>query len=151
MNCYYLLKNLAFSTRRMAGNRKEIKQLLEDLMALKIGKKTDFACLEDVNLTEHEKSNLTFDEVFALNLINSALNGNMKATTEIMDRRYGKAQQNIVAEVKTTSYHNYLVEMYEEDRKEQDSQSLSQGAISVSFVEEGSVEDDLLSDLGLLP
>jgi len=147
MNCYYLLKNLVSLTRRMAGNRKEIKQLLEDLMSLKIGKKTDFACLEDIELTEQEKANLTFDEVFALNLINSALNGNMKATTEIMDRRYGKAQQNIVAEVKTTSYHNYLVEMYKEDQEE----DLSQGAISVSFVEEGSVEDDLLSDLGLLP
>lgn len=136
----------------MAGNRKAIKEILEDLMALKVGRNADFACLEEMELTPFQRENLTFDEVFAMNLLNKALHGDMKATTEIMDRRYGKSQQHIISEVKVVSYHDFLGNLHEEDENDNildSAQNLPQIMTDITPVDGGSAEVDLMNDLGL--
>ncbi|MEE9528826.1 MAG: hypothetical protein V3V88_02105 [Dehalococcoidia bacterium] len=128
----------------MAPNRKVIKEILEEQMAKPIGPYADFGCLDDTQLTDQQKAALTGDEVFAMNLINRSLNGDMKATTEILDRRYGKASQHIVQEVKMVTYHDFLDNLVEEEQED-----LSQITIDVTPVDGGSAEVDLMNDLGL--
>jgi len=126
--------------------RKAIKQILEDLMGGKIGKFASFPCLEDTELSAREKADLTYDEVFAMNLINKSLNGDMKASTEIMDRRYGKAQQHIIQETTNVTYHTFLDSLVEQQAKPD---ALPQVTIDVTPVDGGSTEVDIMKDLGL--
>lgn len=135
----------------MAGNRRAIKQILEDLMASKVGRNAEYACLEDIELSPQQRSELTFDEVFAMNLINRALNGDMKASTEIMDRRYGKAQQHIVQEIKAVTYHTFLEDLAQKEQNGNIStdETFPQITIDITPVDGGSAEADLMSDLGI--
>lgn len=147
----------------MAGNRKAIKEILEDLMATKVGRNAEFNCLEDMELTALQRENLTFDEVFAMNLLNKALHGDMKASTEIMDRRYGKAQQHIIQEIKSVTYHDFLDNLHKEDENdnilgaENSTRNITPNIIldvpqimtDITPVDGGSAEADLMNDLGL--
>ena len=92
-------------------NHRAIKDILEEMLGQKIGRYANFPCLEDMELSPSEKANLTYDEVFAMNLMTKSLMGDMKATTELLDRVYGKAQQNISLEAKVVTYDNFLEDL----------------------------------------
>ena len=127
-------------------NHRAIKDILEEMLGQKIGRYANFPCLEDMELSPSEKANLTYDEVFAMNLMTKSLMGDMKATTELLDRVYGKAQQNISLEAKVVTYDNFLEDLAIKEGLVID---LPQTPEQSGPADGGSAGTDLLEDLGL--
>lgn len=133
--------------------RSNVKLVLDAIMHEKIGPDADFNCLEDADLTSEQKANLTYEEVFAMNLIYNALKGDMKASGEVLDRLYGKAQQHIVQETKIT-YDTWLQDLAQDEPQVIDAEitdTRPQVGEKSLLVDGGSAyDDDILEDLGLL-
>lgn len=131
------------------------RELLEDLMSKNVPEHAKFACLDDLDLTEEQREDLTYDDVFWIQLVQKSLNGDMKATQEILDRRFGKAPQHILQDIRTFTYTDFLSSIQEEEAQELPSIPTTIGIrpqVPDSGLPEdgGSSGDDLLGDLGLL-
>ena len=145
--------------------RTAARELLENLMSQKLPPNADYGCLDQFELSDEKKKDLTYDDVFWIQLVNKALNGDMKASQEIMDRRFGKAPQYIEQTNVTLSYTDFLSGIAEEEAKTIEmAQPLHNTQVTMttqpivgpqvgtneSPVGGGSTVDDLLDDLGLL-
>jgi hypothetical protein len=123
------------------------RELLEDLMSKQLPSYAMYNCLDELELSVEQRKNLTYDDVFWIQLLQKSLHGDMKATQEILDRRYGKAPQHILQEVHSYSYADFL------DKIEVDETVIDippQITESQSPADGGSSGDELLDDLGLL-
>ncbi len=125
------------------------RELLEDLMSQPLPLDADYACLEEMELSVEQRRSLTYDDVFWVQLLQKSLHGDMKATQEILDRRYGKAPQHVVQEVHQFSYADFLDKIEVEETEFVEADILPQITDSNSPEDGGSSGDDLLDDLGI--
>jgi hypothetical protein len=99
----------------MAVNKKTPKDALEKVLSLNVPAAEDYPFLMEMELPAGVLNNLTLDDVFWLKLVHRSLHGDMKAMQEVLDRRYGKAQQHIVQEVHNYTYSDFLTEIAASD------------------------------------
>lgn len=93
------------------------KEALDKVLSLKVPAIEDYPFLLEMDLPPEVIRGLTLDEVFWLQLVHRSLHGDMKAMQEVLDRRYGKAQQHIVQENHNYTYTDFLDKIAAEERQ----------------------------------
>jgi len=137
------------------GKGKAAKEILEVLMAKKVPIGVDFPCLDGLRLTPKERMALTYEDVFWHAALSRACHGDLKAISEVMDRRFGKSPQHIVNENHNYSYVNFLEECAKQDKEETtliDIEPETKTEVHGGISDEGGssgVHSDVMSDLGL--
>jgi hypothetical protein len=91
------------------SKKKAIKDLLEKELGQKIDPNGDYPILDGMSSVDRE--NLTMGDLFIKQLVRKAICGDNKASTEILDRIYGKSPQHITQNVNVTSYQNFLEDL----------------------------------------
>ena len=132
---------------------KAARDLLESIFSQQLPKNADFGCIQDLDLTEEQRAELTYDDVFWIQLVQKSLHGDMKATQEILDRRYGKAPQHILQENRNYNYTDFLEQIAEEEHELQPPEiviNMPQIQKNTPPDDGGSSGDSILEDLGLL-
>lgn len=132
-----------------SSKRKAAQELLEDLMSKPLPDHASYSCLDELDITPAQRRDLTYDDVFWVQLIQKSLHGDMKAIQEILDRRFGKAPQHITQDVRTYSYADFLDTIEVDESKTIDVEIPPQVADTDSPEGGGSSGDELLDDLGL--
>lgn len=131
------------------GVRKAAREALEATLAEHLPKDASFACIDNLSLEERGK--LTYDDVFWMQLRDKALNGDMKAMQEVLDRRFGKSPQHIFQETRNITYVDFLSSIERQEARDlQITTTMPQVIDSDSSEDRGTSGDDLLDDLGLL-
>lgn len=137
------------------------QESLEKLLKLKVPELTQYPFLMEMNLPDEITKDLTLDDVFWLQLVHKSLYGDSKAMQEVLDRRFGKAQQHIVQENHNFTYLDFLDKIAEEERQlltdsepvvviDAEHSDLPQVEETTSPETGVSSGDDVLRDLGLL-
>jgi len=133
------------SLKRVAKKGKAGREFLEELMSQQVNLDGDTEFLEDLNIPEENREGLTYNEVLWTRLLHKALGGDMKAIQEVLDRRFGKAQQHILNENLNYNYTDLLKDIREADEKIKVPQVIE---LDSPNVDRGSSENAILEDLG---
>lgn len=121
---------------------KVAREYIEELMSQPISRVKEQKLLDELKIPFEQQEGLTYNEIFWRKLLQKALNGDMKAMTEIIDRRYGKAPQHILTETRTLTYVKFL-----DDIEKIEAQELE--VVSVD-VDRGPPKELTIEDLGLI-
>lgn len=121
--------------------RSDQKKILERILALPVGDLAQYG----ISL-EHDGKSLTKADLIMIQLVERGCTGDLMAIREILDRLLGKPSQYINAEVKTTSYYDFLMQIVHEEQLEK---KPSSEIIEVKAEEPKQLPGaDLLGDLG---
>jgi len=133
---------------------KAAKESIESMLSQKVANPEDFPFLAELSLSPEQMAKLTNDDIFWAQLVHKALKGDIKATQEILDRRYGKAPQHITQDIRTFTYTDFINEINEREAQELQSDpvviDLPQIETQELTGDGGSPDNSLLDDLGLL-
>lgn len=117
------------------------REILEKILALPV---VDFDLARYGLSSEYEGKKLTKAEALMIQLVERGCSGDLMAIREVLDRLLGKPAQFINAEVKTTSYYDFLMTIVHDEQR--DKKPLRE-VIEVK-PEPEPVDYDLLGDLG---
>jgi len=123
------------------STKSDQKKILEKILALPVG---------DLDLplyglsSDYEGKGLTKSEVLMIQLVERGCTGDLMAIREILDRLLGKPSQYINAEVKTTTYYDFLMELVHDEQKNK----LPAPQKVIDVTPEPEPGADLLGDLG---
>lgn len=115
------------------------KAILEKILALPVG---DFDLPRYGISSEFEGRRLTKAELLMIQLVERGCSGDMVAIKEILDRLLGKPAQFINAEIKQTSYYDFLMQIVHDEQRDKPTK-----VIEVK-PETPEIDHDLLGDLG---
>lgn len=113
------------------------KAILEKILALPVVN-FDFARLG--LSSEFEGKVLTKGELLMIQLVERGCSGDLQAIKEILDRLLGKPAQFINAEIKQTTYYDFLMQIVHDEQRDK--------AIEVKPQNPEKIDHDLLGDLG---
>lgn len=100
---------------------KYLRDLLDKTLEIKIPNgltAEEFERFFNFRVSEEEIPNLTFGEVMIRQLIFKAASGNDRSIQEVLDRLLGKPMQTIESTSKSYTYHDFLIECREADKRE---------------------------------
>lgn len=123
------------------------RAILEKVLALPV---VDFDLARYGLSSEYEGKKLTKAEALMIQLVERGCSGDMTAIKEIMDRLLGKPAQFINAEIKQTSYYDFLMEIVHTEQRDK-IPLREQEVIEVKPEPDNPIPDigaDLLGDLG---
>ena len=115
------------------------KAILEKVLALPVG---DFDLPRYGISSEFEGRRMTKAELLMIQLVERGCGGDMTAIKEILDRLLGKPAQFINAEVKTTTYYDFLMQIVHDEQRDKPIKTIQVKP------EPEQIDHDLLGDLG---
>ena len=127
--------------------KKAAREYLEELMAQVIDPEAGHYLLDSLNIPEERREGITYDEALWTRLLHKALGGDMKAITEVLDRRYGKSPQHIVQENHNMNYVGWLESLDNDQNNQIEPQVIEIGSKDVV---RGLSKELTLEDLGLI-
>ena len=97
------------------SQKSDQRAILEKVLALPV---VDFDLARYGLSSHYEGQVLTKAEALMIQLVERGCGGDLTAIKEILDRLLGKPAQFINAEVKTTSYYDFLMEIVHTEQRE---------------------------------
>lgn len=116
------------------------RAILEKILALPV---VDFDLARWGLSSQYEGKVLSKAEALMIVLVERGCGGDLTAIKEILDRLLGKPAQFINAEIKQTSYYDFLMQIVHDERREEKPLRI----IEIK-AEPEKIDHDLLGDLG---